>query len=310
MATLMDTPSTLLRPRLRLFRRSPDGDETPQPARPPFHDDNDDDGDEFPTPRILPKPIANSTAETPAARLRALLAREPRSPRATTPPPAPSSEADSAVGPPRFGSSTSSVARDSLRDIFSRALREPGDTPQKGRPRRNSFDGSSMEITPVVERDRGQRRAARRSLSDEEAEKPSTLPSQIILTFSEHYLPESNQRVDPSFRLSTAITFDTLRERLASSRSQLVDQNPPDALYNRTLSTITSSCTFTMHAFRLIFGIYEHLSFPASYSSYSGVHFNARQSTSQLSHTTPVVSNVIPTGISIQYVFDTEYVVH
>lgn len=205
---IMEAPSssaTLLRPRLRLFRRSPsparmpDGgpETTPQPApasaRSLFSAIHDEE-DELPTPRMHPKPITSLNpdqtpssfptptsatplpAETPAARLRALLAREPRSPRNATPfpPPAPSSEADSADEPAHFGSSTSSVTRDSLKDIFSRALREPGDTPQKGRLRRNSFDGSSMEITPVVDRDRGQRRAARRSLSDEEAEKPST----------------------------------------------------------------------------------------------------------------------------------------
>jgi serine/arginine repetitive matrix protein 2 len=171
----METGSNLLRPHLRLLRRSPSpGSDVATPR--PTHDD--DDG--LPTPRMLSKPISDlTTAETPAARLRALLAREPRSPTAA-PPPAPPSEADSATDP-RFGSSTSSVTRESLKDIFSRALREPGDTPRKGRLRRNSFDGSSMEITPVVDRDRGQRRAARRSLSDEEAEKPSTWPSHIPL---------------------------------------------------------------------------------------------------------------------------------
>lgn len=202
----MDVPSsaTLIRPRHRLFRRSPSpphgpSDATPQPgpssARSLFSAIHDED-DELPTPRMHPKPIASLYAdstltgttsatpaptETPASRLRALLAREPRSPRSTTPP-APPSEADSTAGPPRFGSSTSSVTRGSLKDIFSRALREPGDTPQKGRPRRNSFDGSSMEITPVVDRNRGQRRPPRRSLSDEEAENPSTSPSYIPLT--------------------------------------------------------------------------------------------------------------------------------
>ena len=257
----MDTPSsTLLKPRLRLFRRSPSphdqDDATPQPSSARFLFPPEED--EFPTPRLHPQPIPDTTPlslhlETPAARLRALLAREPRSPRATTPPPAPESEADSATEPPRFGSSTSSVARDSLKDIFSRALREPGDTPEKGRPRRNSFDGSSMEITPVVNRDRGQRRrATRQSLSDEEAEKPSTWPSHLVLTVSEPLAPESDRRTDPSFRLSTALTFDALRARLASSRSQLVDQNPPDALYDRTLSRILSSRARSIHATRFI----------------------------------------------------------
>lgn len=211
----MDTPSstTLIRPRLRLFRRSPSphdaSEATPQPgpssARSLFSAIHDEE-DEFPTPRMQPKPIASlntnptpkpfpgptsatsAPTETPAARLRALLAREPRSPRsaASVPPPEPPSEADSVAEPARFGSSTSSVSsvtRGSLKDIFSRALREPGDTPQKGRPRRNSFDGSSMEITPVVDRNRGQRKPARRSLSDEEAENPSAWPSYRALSY-------------------------------------------------------------------------------------------------------------------------------
>ncbi|KAH0827931.1 hypothetical protein J3R83DRAFT_3568 [Lanmaoa asiatica] len=249
----MDVPSS--RPRLRLFRRSSspripdDGPETtPQPASgsssarllfSAIHDEED----EFPTPRMHPIPIASLNpdttpssfptptsatplpAETPAARLRALLAREPRSPTNTPPipPPAPVSEADSAAESARFGSSTSSVTRESLRDIFSRALREPGDTPQKGRLRRNSFDGSSMDITPVVSRDRGQRRAARRSLSDEEAEKP-----------------KSSRQSDASFRLSTAVAFDTLRARLMSSQPQLTDQLPPVPLYDPSTSTSNS----------------------------------------------------------------------
>ncbi|KAG9316683.1 hypothetical protein JVU11DRAFT_2743 [Chiua virens] len=235
-------PPALLKPRLRLFRRSPSprthdatSESTPQ-ARPLFsalHEDEDD----IPTPRVHPRPIASINgdpaptsapvpAETPAARLRALLAREPRSPASSTPaPPRPSSsDGDSVSEPSHLGSSTSSVARESLKDIFSRALRDPGDTPEKGRFRRNSFDGSSMEITPVVDGRRGHRRPARKSLSDEETDKP-----------------KSSRRSSPSFRLSTAVTFDTLRARLMSSQSQLVDQNPPEALYEQ--SSLASAST-------------------------------------------------------------------
>lgn len=273
------------RPRLRLFRRSP----SPHPQL------EHDEEDQLPTPRMLPRPITDATAlpaDTPAARLRALLAREPRSPTAA-PPSAPSSEADSTTEPARFGSSTSSVTRDSLKDIFSRALREPGDTPQKGRLRRNSFDGSSMEITPVVGRDRGQRRAARRSLSDEEAEKPSTWPSHIPLPVSERRMPDSNAQVDPSFRLSTALTFDTLRARLVSSRSQLIDQNPPEALFDRMLSSILSSRAFTIHTLRLV----SRIEFP---TSPPGVNFNTCKSAGQRSHSTPIVPNVFPAGTSVE----------
>ncbi|KAF9241654.1 hypothetical protein BU15DRAFT_44748 [Melanogaster broomeanus] len=130
-----------------------------------------------PVPVSFPNPdVATAIpADTPAARLRALLAREPRLPRNAIPttPSAPLSEDDSNDDPPQFGSSTSSLARSSLKDIFSRALREPGDTPQKGRPRRNSIDTSQVEITPRLDRERAQHKGKRRSLSDEEAEKPS-----------------------------------------------------------------------------------------------------------------------------------------
>ncbi|KAF8844418.1 hypothetical protein BDN67DRAFT_987946 [Paxillus ammoniavirescens] len=184
-----------------------------------------DDEDELPTPRMPAKAIASPNgdpaptsfpnlnaatgipADTPAARLRALLAREPRSPRNTTPtaPPIPPSEVDSSDDFPRFGSDTSSLARDNLKSIFSRALREPGDTPQKIRPRRNSVDTSQVEITPILDRERAKHKGKRRSMSDEEAEKSTT--------------------------------FDTLRARLISSQSQLMDQNLPTALFDRTTST-------------------------------------------------------------------------
>lgn len=254
----VDQPAVLLtgRPRLRLHRRSPSpssrmsdnsSEATPQagPASARFsfaaiRDDHEED--ELPTPRMQPRPINSDhtavPAETPAARLRALLAREPRSSRDTTPshPPAPPSEADSFAGPPRLGSSSSSVARESLRNIFSRALREPGDTPEKNRQRRNSFDGSSMEITPVVDRDRGQRRAARRSLSDEEADKPSMFPSYTLPVMPRPCVPESSRQSDRSFRFSTAASFDALRARLMASQSQLMDQNVSQALDVRTSS--------------------------------------------------------------------------
>ncbi|KAF9227290.1 hypothetical protein BS17DRAFT_457840 [Gyrodon lividus] len=246
----MDTPSsvTLLKPRLRLLRRSPSPrmqdngiDTTPQPGpssgRIHFTSIPDDE-DELPTPRMPAKTIASPNgdsalrssntataipADTPAARLRALLAREPRSPRnaPSIAPPAPPSEAGSSVDHPPFGSSTSSLARDSLKDIFSRALREPGDTPQKRRPRRNSIDTSQVEITPVLDRERSKHTGKRRSLSDEEAERPTT-------------------------------TFDTLRARLMSSQSQLMDQNFPTALYDQSklphASTTSSSSHHRPHA--------------------------------------------------------------
>ncbi|KAH7888632.1 hypothetical protein F5I97DRAFT_1803999 [Phlebopus sp. FC_14] len=132
---------------------------------------NGDQGPSF----LTNGPIATAIpADTPAARLRALLARELRSPRnVSTDPQAPPSEVLSDVDAPRSGSTTSSVVRENLKDIFSRALREPGDTPQKRRPRRNSVDNGDVEITPLFDRERARHKSKRQSLSDEEVERPS-----------------------------------------------------------------------------------------------------------------------------------------
>jgi hypothetical protein len=72
---------------------------------------------------------------------------------------------------PQSGPATPSVARESLKDIFSRALR---DTPQKGRHRRNSIDISEVEASPRVEKERAKNKGKRKSLSDEEPDKPSS----------------------------------------------------------------------------------------------------------------------------------------
>ncbi|KAG6331117.1 hypothetical protein ID866_7971 [Astraeus odoratus] len=245
----MEAPSsvTLLKPRLRLLRRSPSPrmpdngeDNTPRSGPSGFdHPANSADEDEQPTPRMPMKAIASGNgdpgpshptyssplttatpADTPAARLRALLARAPRSPRSVPPVIAQvlPSDADSDLGSSRLGSSAASVARENLKDIFTRALREPGDTPQKGRPRRNSVDNSLMEISPVLEREKAKHRKKRCSLSDEEVDKRK-------------FVIES----DTSVRSSQAATFDTLRARLTSSQSQIMDQQLPTFLYDHLL---------------------------------------------------------------------------
>jgi hypothetical protein len=199
----MESPSEQFPPipRLRVTRHymhEDDGVSNFPPARPPrlpiaisLNDDpekidDDDDPDAQSTPKmslissISPSnspPIA-AAADTPAARLRALLSRVPNNstPKLSTQdrPPAPPSELDSDFDPPRPSPTTPSIARESLKDLFSRALREPGDTPQRARRRRNSIDTSEVEASPRVERERAKNKGKRRSLSDEEVEKPSS----------------------------------------------------------------------------------------------------------------------------------------
>ncbi|KAG0706047.1 hypothetical protein DFH29DRAFT_903265 [Suillus ampliporus] len=246
----METPSSnsLLKPRLRLLRRTPsprvqdssDMDFTPvavpSSVRSQFNVADDED-DNQPTPRMPFKNIASSSnyygqnsesapstsyaipSDTPAARLRALI-RSSDFPSGRSPPTrsfAQPSEAGTSSVSSRFTPATPSVIRDSLKDLFSHARREPGDTPQKSRPRRNSFDTSEMDITPVVDREREHHKGKRKSLSDDEVDKP-----------------KSSKGSESSFKSSHAATFDTLRARLMSSHSQLLDQNLPTAVYDVT----------------------------------------------------------------------------
>lgn len=152
----------------------------------PFVDVNSDEDEDDPvaqsTPKITPitsispeaaPPHVHVPVETPAARLRALLSRVPNHPSSPSynPVPISPSEVESDFDMPQSGPATPSVARESLKDIFSRALR---DTPQKGRHRRNSIDISEVEASPRVEKERAKNKGKRKSLSDEEPDKPSS----------------------------------------------------------------------------------------------------------------------------------------
>lgn len=253
------TPSLVV-PRLRISRQNSkydDGLDTPQagPSRMPFmtdtgsYNENNDDGEDAQsTPRLPIKSIPSvepisavqsaTPTETPAARLRALLSRVPNSPSNSRDPPAtpaPASDRDSDFEPPRSGTTnTPSIARESLKDLFTRALRDPGDTPQKTRRRRNSIDVSEVEASPRVRKERAKNKGKRRSLSDEEAEKPfSTCHPCNIQTTLFTLSAESGT----SLRSSQAATFDILRERLANSQTQLMHQNAPfdDRMYTSWL---------------------------------------------------------------------------
>ena len=58
-----------------------------------------------------------------------------------------------------------SIAQESLKHSFSKAVRDPGNTPQKAKRRRNSIDAS-----PRVEKERATDKGKRRSMRDDEVE--------------------------------------------------------------------------------------------------------------------------------------------
>ena len=209
----MDASPPLAIPRLRLPRYSPQS-QALSPIAGPSHSHNpdylhadEDDEDAESTPRMstsaIPdkssprSPATPSLPSEPTARLRALLARVPNSPNGATPharPPLtlPSfSEPESDFEPPHSTATASSIARESLKEIFSHALRDPGNTPRKnGRPRRNSIDASEVEASPRVEEERAKYKGKRRTLSDEEAEKSSeytylTTTSYVLLVVTQ-----------------------------------------------------------------------------------------------------------------------------
>ncbi|KAG6862328.1 hypothetical protein C0995_016026 [Termitomyces sp. Mi166 len=238
----MESTATLSIPRLRLsrnayayerplFRSSPD--HFPEPAGtladalPEDSDDNDRDDDQESTPKATSSAALLDTTGTPAARLRALLARSPAS---STPTPMPlpqsrSSDVESDFEPldASYGS-TPSAARESLKDIFSRAMRDPGNTPQKKiKPRRNSIDTSEVDASPRVERRRIENQGKKKSLSDEEGDFAKTS--------------------EASFRSSQAATFDILRQRLINSHSQLKDLRLTDSIYQDSIPDNTHDAT-------------------------------------------------------------------
>lgn len=146
---------------------------------------NDDDRQSTPKMTFAPSLASSSPVDTPAARLRALLSRVPtRSP--TTPLPltrSSPSELESDYEAPESPRPPPSVARESLKDIFSRALRDPGDTPQKATRRRNSIDMSEVESSPRVEKERTKNKGKRKSLSDDEVENSRSAPCDYCIMF-------------------------------------------------------------------------------------------------------------------------------
>jgi serine/arginine repetitive matrix protein 2 len=231
---------TLLQvPRLRITRHSQlslddDFSRTPTagPSRlSPLHADNEDTED---TPRLpvsssLPS-IYAAVEDTPAARLRALLAQVPNTSSASRtqllhepPPPLPSDRDSDFDPPPKWAnSSTTSCARENLRSLFTHALREPGDTPRKD-TRRNSIDSSEVEDSPRIDRvmqERSRNKGKRTSFSDEELETSSRSFATAVLPISHPDLepsppPEKNTPVPASH----AANMEALRSRILGNQS-------------------------------------------------------------------------------------------
>jgi len=106
-------------------------------------------------------------SEKPAAVLRALLSRLPVDRRSPTPSQQYPSERESDYEVSEPATATPSMAQESLKDIFFKARRDPGSTPQKTQARRNSVDTSEVNF---FEAERKDCKGKRRSLSDDETE--------------------------------------------------------------------------------------------------------------------------------------------
>ena len=179
-------------PRLRLNRTKniPSRSESPPMPGPSLSRPSKDTQS---TPRVVAPPTFPPAPEfhmatpldTPAARLRALLSK-PTNDLSTSRQRDPSlSEPDSDFDPPHGDSTSTSHHHESLRQLFTRALRD--DTPQKPRvARRKSFDFSEVDsASPRVSRinDHSARSRQRKSVSDEELDKASSVSLQFSVAF-------------------------------------------------------------------------------------------------------------------------------
>ena len=185
-STLTSTSVPVL-PRLRLNRTKnlPNHSESPPILGPSTSQTSDDT---HLTPRVAVPPTFSPPSnfpmatplDTPAARLRTLLSKSPNDWSISRQHDPSLPEPDSDVDPPH-GNVTAASHHESLKQLFTRALRD--DTPQKPRvARRNSIDFSEVDsASPRVSRlnDQPTRRKPRKSVSDEELEKASSTPSRF-----------------------------------------------------------------------------------------------------------------------------------
>ena len=135
--------------------------------------------DEQNTPKITMTPTA-TRADNPAAVLRALLSRLPAHPPSSTTSNAFSvqdnteQERESDFDTVSESNVAPSIAQESLKHIFSNALRDPGNTPQKAQRKRNGIDSSEVEGSPRVEKERAKNKGKRRRVTDDEVENANT----------------------------------------------------------------------------------------------------------------------------------------
>ena len=140
------------------------------------------DDQSSPSELNIPKITTTSPAartDNPAAVLRALLSRLPAHPPSPTQSHALSvqngteQERESDFDTVSESNVAASIAQESLKHIFSNALRDPGNTPQRMKNRRNSIHSSEVEGSPRVEKERARNKGKRRSVSDDEVENTS-----------------------------------------------------------------------------------------------------------------------------------------
>ncbi|KAF8813661.1 hypothetical protein BYT27DRAFT_7083576 [Phlegmacium glaucopus] len=227
----MDVDTSTFTPRLRLSRHSPvqyrASTSEAGPSRLPnvsqildldlkdipLSDDQPTSG-ESNIPKITTTPTATRPGN-PAAVLRALMSRLP----AHSPSPTQShalsvqdgTERESDFDTISESNAAPSIAQESLKDIVSKALRDPGNTPQKVRRRRNSIDASEVEASPRVGKERAKNKGKRRSMSDDEVENASQ---------SIHH------RNIRSKSTSQPITMEFLRERFSDSHNLGISIEP------------------------------------------------------------------------------------
>ncbi|KAI0093200.1 hypothetical protein BDY19DRAFT_1053696 [Irpex rosettiformis] len=173
------------------------------------------------TPRVTAKPpiatSVNAQAFESSSRLRSIMNMMPSQSAKPIPQRAPSpsqSLDDSDFEAPNmttYANDASSIAKESLKELFSRVM----DSPQKDQMRRrNSIDLSEVEASPrieLVQRERAKNKGKRKSMSDEEADK--------FAKSSDLVLP------DVSYSTSTALAYEKIRQRL-SGVVHLADISP------------------------------------------------------------------------------------
>lgn len=182
-------------------------------------------------PTRKPSPASEANSENPAAVLRALLSRLPNKDESATHHPNGNQEhnylsereSDYDV---ETASATTSVAQSSLKTIFSRALREPGETPRKDKShlRRSSIGSIDLEGTPHVSEARVVK-GKRRSLSDDEVDSANSKLHNFLGGYCLIQFPDISARPRTRFRkTSHPLTQDFLRERFGKSSDSPVKQ--------------------------------------------------------------------------------------